>query len=255
MDPVLDFLHSDGVEDDLFTLPDYPTIYPCGHGQFLFEVMITTEQLKEADTRDGKNYLSWKLCLFSNTANSIVWSLELDQFSSKCSPKNVLMSCVRRSSLDHDTQATSDFSMWDCCSGKLLLGQVFCNGTVNWNYSTIQVPIPFDTGWDFEHIESDLSSTYLEKDTWEYYQKARYLVDTPTDIIMSYVKKQHTVNCFYRKNADGTIAETCTEIPLTENLLIINKPSRIRESYVAFVCVRCDDGVITTVVIHGPSRI
>jgi hypothetical protein len=251
LDPVIDFLLCDGTEDDILLSHISPSILPCGHGQFLFEVVMTTQQLKQNYNRNAKRYFSWKLCLFSMSVNSIVWTLELDQFSSKCSYENALMSCVRRTSTDNDTQPTCDFTVWDRCSGKILLGQVYGSGTVTCSYTSIQVPIPFVSGWNFDRLDI----TYLSKPEWEYYRKAKYLIDTPTDIIMSYVKKRQTVNCFYRKNADGTIEETCTELPMTKNLMVMSKPSRIRGCYVAFVCRDCDDGVLTTIVIHVPSRI
>ena len=252
-DPVLTFLSSDdGDEDELVLKHSSSSVLPCGHGQYLFDVVITTRESERGFGRGRESHISWKLCMFSMLVNEIVWSLELNQFSMDWSKENTIMSCVRRSSFDSDTQPTCDFTIWDRCSGKLLLGQVYIGGIVKWRYTSIQVPIVTTDNWSYSFFHFDL--TYLEKPEWDDYRNAKYLIDTPTDIIMSYVKERHTVNCFYHKNADRSIDETCTELPMSRDLMVMNKPSRIRDCYVAFVCRSCDDGVLTTVVIHVPSR-
>jgi hypothetical protein len=251
-DPVIAFIKNGGATKDI-TFKEKPWIKPCGHGQFLVEVVLATHEMMEDHLTCNRraNHLSWKLCLFSITMGGIVWSVECHPFSSHYSNSKRSLAALCRPSLEDDTRPTCNFVLWDHGSGSVLVGDVYLGGTVKWSFSSLNIRIPASI-YDYKihprtYLRSTIDSSHMNRQ-----QGKKHLVVTPTDKVVTYQNEGLLLLYFYPVNMDGAINDMCTELFISREFWLFRAPSLVRDDYVALVCRNLYD--VFLIVIHVPSR-
>ena len=82
-----------------------------------------------------------------------------------------------------------------------------------------------------------------------------YLVVTPTDIVITHGSERETVISFHPTNSDGTLSNVCTDVLLQRDVVVEQKPSIIRDQYVACICQEWHTNTVMTIVYHVPNQI
>jgi hypothetical protein len=230
---------------------DTPYLIACGHGNVILEAVIPSHEMWCIYDGESPNYLSWGLYLFSMSANKIIGSVECDRFPSNFSSSTRSVASFRYTSTNDDSGPCCNFAVWDHRTSTVLMGDVYSRSEMKWLYTSIQVPIHSAT-----YSACFPESTFREELSkyWDRFRKTKYLVLTPSDLIVVCECDQHTTICFYLKNADNTLNATPTEIKMPRHDLVMEKPFLIRDHYMALILRNFLVGATANVVIHVPSR-